>query len=128
MFPELIAAVTLDPILDATSVLQSLNFKTNSMKFKNQVCTTVSQFEHKFNIKDDDWEQLHFADVKYDKQGITMFCGGQVSSLDWSPSNSRINFLAVACNNDDSRETNQMVSQTQKSIIQIFQFNNLSTK
>ncbi|CAO1419358.1 unnamed protein product [Diamesa tonsa] len=126
VFPDLIAAATVDPILDATSVLQSLNFNTNSMKFKNEICTSVWQFEHKFNIKDDDWEQLQFADVKYDKQGITMFCGGQVSSLDWSPSNSEFNFLAVACNNDESRESNQMVTQTQKSIIQIFQFNNLN--
>lgn len=118
----------MDPILDATSVLQSLNFNTNSMKFTNRICTTVSQFEHKFNIKDDDWEQLHFSDVKYDKQGITMFCGGQVSSLDWSPSNSNFNFLAVACNNDESRESNQMVTQTQKSVIQIFQFNNLTIR
>ena len=98
------------------------------MRFTHRMCTSVTQFEKKFNIKDDDWEQLHFAKVKYDKQGITMFCGGQVSSLDWSPSNSKFNFFAVACNNDDSRESNHVVTQTQKSIIQIFQFNDLSIK
>lgn len=98
------------------------------MKFTHKICTAVSQFEHQFNVKDEEWEQLEFANVKYDEQGVTMFCGGQVSSLDWSPSKSNVNFLAVACNNDESSESNQMVTQTQKSIVQIFQFNNLTTK
>ncbi|CAO1419015.1 unnamed protein product [Diamesa serratosioi] len=126
VFPELLASVTVKLEPDTTTLLQSLNFNTKSMKFTNKICASALQFEHQFNIKPDDWEQLQFANVKYDKQGITMFCGGQVSSLDWSPSNSKLNYLAVACNNDASRESNHIVTETHKSIIQIFQFQDLS--
>ena len=128
VFPELVASVTVKLKPDAINLLKSLKFNTKSMKFMHKICSSVLQFEHQKNVKSDDWKQLNFADVKYDKQGITMFCGGQVSSLDWSPSNSKINYLAVASNNDDSRESNHILTQTQKSIIQIFQLNDLSIK
>lgn len=75
------------------------------------------------NTKITEWKQLDVGKSVEDKNSFTMFCGGSVSSLDWSQSMKGKNFLAVACNSSKNKSFD--LEATSKSYIQIYQFENL---
>ncbi|CAH1729993.1 unnamed protein product [Chironomus riparius] len=103
------------------SYLMDLKIDTKSMKFttslKDDYCLEYGK------IPNQEWNQLDFGNCHADKNSLTLFCGGSVSSLDWSQSKDGTDFLAVACNS--TKEKNTDLEETSKTFIQVYQFENL---
>ncbi|XP_070490513.1 uncharacterized protein [Chironomus tepperi] len=103
------------------SYLMDLKIDTKSMKFstslKDDYCLDYGR------LPNQEWNQLDFGNNHADKNSLTLFCGGSVSSLDWSQSKDDKNYLAVACNS--TKEKNTDLEETSKTCIQVYEFENL---
>lgn len=107
------------------SFLNQLRFKQSSVHYiSKQVDHYFKDFESS-QIKTE-WKQLSVgATDSTDTHHILMYCGGSVSSMDWAPcGNNKVNFLAVACNVNDSA-LNLGLEESIKSCVQIYEFNSL---
>jgi hypothetical protein len=72
------------------------------------------------------WQELEVGKEFSNKHSLTFFCGGSVSGLDWAQTKDHDdNFLAVACNNEQSAQSNMRLEQTFKSCIQVYKLQHL---
>jgi hypothetical protein len=70
------------------------------------------------------WKELDIEENDGNQNSLTFFCGGTISSLDWAPSDSDINYLAIACNNPTNKKIMKLTG-TSKSYIQVNAFESL---
>lgn len=89
---------------NAESIFCSNNYREYSMNYQ---CQRLSSREipKSGNLAQEDYRKLKILESTTDREAITLFCGGSVSSLDWAPSCSKQDkgkkYLAAACNVKD---------------------------
>lgn len=110
--------------LDLPTYLTRLKFETKSMKFFAREVENYTLEKGK-SISKEEWQQIEVgSQYKSSKNHTQIFyCGGSISSIDWAPSNSDTNFMAVACNSKS--EILMGLVQTTKSCVQIYEFQSL---
>lgn len=107
---------------DLKNTLRFLSLQLKSPKFGVEKIT-----KYKLNIMEefkDEWKQLEVGEHENESQSMTIYCGGEVSAIDWAPSNSDYQFLAVACNSSD-KSIKMNLAKTSRTCIQIYKFGNL---
>lgn len=103
--------------------LSVLKFNKKSMKFGvKQVTEYLPTFETQFKKE---WDQLEICDHSSDSDSTIIYCGGSISSLDWAPTCGDLNFLAVACNNNNHGITLNLTDSS-KSCVQLYEFKELT--
>ena len=89
--PRLLSSATKE-----LKLLSSLNFNFKSPLFGVQ---QREKYSSKVEVEfDKEWKRLELGECDATKLSATVYCGGSVAAIDWAPSNSGRNFLAVACN------------------------------
>lgn len=122
MFPEIIPKYNLTLTQDAKDFLSNIRFNKTSVKFGAQLIERYS--EHYESPYGKAWKQLEIGESDDSNDSSTIFCGGSVSSIDWAPASGDLNFLAVACNST-SQGVNVSLTQTAKSCVQVYEFEQL---
>jgi hypothetical protein len=118
LVPRLLSELTQDP----KDVLPSHGFNLKSMFFGTQQIENYSpNYGNKYKKE---WKQLEIGEHDTNKNSITIHCGGSVSAMDWAPSSSDLNYLAVACNSC-STGVKMDLEQTISSCVQLHEFKNL---
>lgn len=108
---------------DPKVTLKSLNYNLKSLKFgRKTIDKPSSTYENNYTKE---WKQLEIGENDSDKNSATIFCGGSVSSMDWAPVDSDLNFLAVATNSN-SKGIKLNLTESSKSCVQLYQFEDLS--
>lgn len=93
------------------------------MKFGvKQVTEYLPTFETQLKKE---WDQLEICDHSSDSDSTIIYCGGSISSLDWAPTCGDLNFLAVACNNNNHGITLNLTDSS-KSCVQLYEFKELT--
>jgi hypothetical protein len=105
--------------------LSSLNFNLNSAFFDVQ---NAEKYRLQPTVDtESDWKQLEIGENDSNYRSSTIYCGGSVSAVDWAPSNSSTNFLAVACNSKSSGfKVN--IEKTETSCVQVYELANLQNE
>ena len=105
--------------------LSSLNFNLKSPLFgvqqREKYCSKV---EVEF---DKEWKRLEIGECDGSKYSATVFCGGSVAAIDWAPSDSNRNFLAVACN-VETKGIKINLETTTRSCVQIHEIKELENE
>ncbi|KAG5672535.1 hypothetical protein PVAND_002657 [Polypedilum vanderplanki] len=111
--------------INLSSFLHDIKLKSLSMKFNSLITENYNICYLEKQNDNNIWQELEVGKKYYDKQSLTLFCGGSVSGLDWAQTNDHINYLAVACNSNESLQSHMKLEQTQKSCIQVYKMQHL---
>lgn len=106
-------------------MLSSLNLKFKSPLFGVQ---QREKYSSKVEVEfDKEWKRLEIGECDASKYSATVYCGGSVAAIDWAPSNSNQNFLAVACN-VETKGIKMNLETTTRSCVQIHEIKDLENE
>lgn len=100
--------------MDLDLPVHSLKFTTNVTDFYSTNFRTTTKPV---------WNTLEVGKSASESNSLTIFCGGSVSSVDWSQMKGDKQFLAIACNSTKEKFGN--LDHTSKTCIQVYQFERL---
>lgn len=85
---------------DPADFLCSSNYKQLSINHQFQRVINKEFSSASNNFKSTAWQKLKILESFTENETVSLFCGSQVTSIDWAPSSSKNcdSYLAVSCN------------------------------